>query len=420
MMHILWMTMLVVTASVSVASGKIQSETKLYGQLLEEAGKVTKENEGKLRVSLVHAFSNNLKQLDDKGLGDSRLFMDKQDVAKREQAQQQLDLFSKELGQIVDEYHQNIKPILLNNLKYKRQDKAAVQNYADLVKLFFVTKDNHYTGKPVTGLLFYKQDISDSIFSEKIVDAGMELNFPELKEAAWLTVALQMEAELNALRKLHQNDYELANKIAEQPSQPNVKPVQVKKENKHESLISAHITPFKRVSTDVAQAHITQEISKSTKVITAAVREEELPIGQRITRVQKFTRALRKLNVEQSLPLLEAEVNALVKTYRETIQPILIKNVSLKRQDAGARANKGDLFALFFRHRSNHYTGKPISGKLRYQKDVSNSLFSKKIMEVGLLVEQPNLADKLFIQDALNMEAELVVLLDKHRDYIKD
>ena len=415
-MHFIWITLVSIgMTSVTYAADLVQVEQQL---LSEMDGLLATQARSDVRIAVVHDFVKNLQKLDDKDLGDVTLFLGDRGAEKRVQAQALLQEIQSQLMTSLETYEQTVKPILLNNIKLKRDDFAKEQNRGELIQLFFSSVQNHRTGKPVTGIWAYQQDVSDSIFSTKLVDAGLKVNFPRLIEAEWMKKALDMEAELLVLREMHRG-VSIAQMQAEKSKQAD-KPRVASKVSKTASRKTAHVKSFLLDVSASALSSIEQKLLSRPKSISLAYLEKDLPSEQRLLTVQKFAQAIKQLDAEEDKESFRAALVDLVERYETSIQFILLDNISLVRADIGAKANKGDLINLFYANRSNHNTGKPILGKLRYEKDVSSSLFSTEMAEVGLLVDKPDLANAPYIQNALNMEAELAVLLQKHQEYQKD
>ncbi len=327
------------------------------------------------RASLVKHWAKALTHLDDRGLGDVKL--QNKDSAANEKA---LAALKSDIQALTTEYQQKIRGIFLNNFKFKRYDAVSRLNRDSLATLFFPSRYNHKTKRPIGGILHYKQNISDSFFSENMVDAGLLQNFPELKDEAWIQDAQTMETELLAIFNIYRE------------SADGVKFVKPKTKAERQSKVA------------VSKSHVpdglhTWSASKREKV------------------VRKFVRKLQKLDDTQPFADFKQDVVALLQTFEYTVKPILVDNVNQRRTDVGARANSGDLLGLFMENKYNHKTGKPISGKLKYEQDVS--LFSDEKKEVGYLVDDVSLQSDKVIQQALAMEQALQNLSNEHKKYLK-
>jgi hypothetical protein len=253
-----------------------------------------------------------------------------------------------------------------------------------------------------------------------VVDAGLLVNFPALAQAEWVQEALQMEAELTVLRHMHK-EYQDGYVHRERSSiSESVKSVLTMKPSTMETTaipsVAIKIAP---TPTKVTLAEVAISEGK-LKNILAEQELELLPFEERMVLVQDFSKALKNIDERKPLEAFKKDLLHIVSIYKQQVRQVLVNNVNFKRVDVGSKANRGDLHALFFPNRSNHRTGKPVTGKLLYQKDVSDSFFSTKMEDVGLLVEHPQLAQEPFIQEALQMEQELTTLLAEHVYYLAD
>jgi len=356
------------------------------------------------RESVVEKFTKRLNRIDDFNLGDPRLRAKESSVTKQA-IQSDIKNFKAQLMSIVDEYKSKVRPILLNNLKFKRTDAAADQNKGFLVQLANRNKHNHKTGRPILGLMRYPMDISDSIFSERFVDAGLLVNFPDLAEQDWVLDAINMDDELYVIRQKHR-------KFRDGMTFKKINP---KKSVSAVVLGQAKVVESKVSPSQVNQAEVNQVEVNSSEEISVA---EPLSEDKRGRMVHKFSESLRKLDGNQGIGALKSDLERIVNTYQHDIKPILVKNVNLERKDVAARGNRGDLISMFYPSSYNHKTGLPITGKLRYQKDVG-SMFETKMEDAGALVTHPELAQDPIVLAALKMEEELKILLKEHRDYLK-
>jgi len=388
-------------------------------RLIAEMESVTSTQPNEVRKDVVNDFINALQELEDKGLGDVRLFEGENNTEKRQLAQAKLEMIVSQLEGLVETYHQTVKPILLNNIKLKRKDAAYLHNQNALIKLLYSSKNNHATGKPVTGIWDYKQDVSDSLFSSRMVDAGIKVNFPELAEADWIKQALAMETELIVLRKMHLRDKIKQPEAELEPGSVDSKKVVSGEANKF-IVTNTSTSKIKILTPDISYAAI-EAIDKKLLTrphqTTVAMIEDEASAEQRMLIVQGFMKDIKRLEAENET--FKSDLVAIVETYEKTVLPILLDNISLERVDVGAKANMGNLIGLFHASFANHNTGRPILGKLRYKADVSDSFFSSEIAEVGPLIDNPEMANEPYIKNALNMEAELAALLQKHKEYLK-
>ena len=330
----------------------------LYAESKQDRSVIADEYE---RDRIVKHFVKKLSKLDDKGLGDINSDKNPDD----------LFALKREIEDLTYTYTHKVRPVLLNNIKLNRQDNGAKMNKGDLSKLMFTTKYNHKTGKPISGIFSYQQDIDDSLFGEKLVQAGLLVNFPKLKEESWVKQALKMDTELVAFRRMH-----LAYMDGAHFSRPKFKKSLVQKNTKYKQNTTSDWSIYKR--------------------------EKE---------VRKFVHKMKKLDNKQPFSAFKQDLVALLETFEQTVKPILIDNINLQRFDIGAKVNKGDLIALFYPNNKNYYTGKPVSSKL------SHGGSSKH--DIGYLVAQPELAQDDVVKRALVMEAELAKLLQEHKTYLE-
>ncbi len=349
--YVLWMmlfsTCVWADESLDIAAVKhaLIQESKQQGrQVIEDAYQ---------RDRIVHHFVKKLAKLDDLGLGDVQREQNKQDLVKLQH----------KIEALLHTYQTEVRPVLLNNIKLKRKDSGARMNKVDLSKLVFPTKYNHKTRRPIAGVFHYKQDIDDSLFGEHWVDAGLLVNFPELKNQAWVRDALRMDAELLAFWRIHMAYMD---------------GIAVKK-NKITKQSQVHVS-----ASDVNQA------------------VHDLPAHQRERLVRKFVRRLQKLDASQPWSELRQALQTLLASYAKTIQPILVDNVNQRRVDVGARANKGDLIGLFYDKHRKGRVGTPITDVLQHY-----------------IAAQPALADDAVVKQALAMEQSLAQLRKEHMAYLQ-
>lgn len=313
------------------------------------------------RDNIVKHFIKKLSKLDDMGLGDVNGDKNKID----------LSFLKREIEGLTHIYINNVRPILLNNIKLKRKGNGARMNKVELSKLVFATKYNHKTRKPIAGIFSYQQDIDDSLFGEKFVTAGLWVNFPQLKGELWVEQALQMDVELAAFRLMH----------------------------------LAYLDGIKFSRNKVHKSSIQLKINQAQSKLS------DWPAYKREKAVRKFVRRIQKLDDKQPFSEFKQALEVLLKTFDDTVKPILVDNVNMQRSDIGARSNKGDLISLFYPHKRNYKTGKPISSKL------THGAGSEK--ELGYLLRQPDLTEDSVVKAALVMEAELAKLLQEHKAYLK-
>jgi len=353
------------------------------------------------RMKLIHEFVKRLRSLDDLGLGSPAL---QAEGAERDEHALRLERLVVRIQSLLQDYHHVIKPVLLNNIKLKRSDDIAKQNQGELFILFRKTKYNHRTARPISGILHYKADISTSIFSEKLVDAGLLVNFPNLAQEPWVMDALAMEDELLVFFRMHRESLD---------------GVIYEKTNEAVSL-SQDVASTKPVSQILSKGIDRKSLVATEKALQkrAASTAKPLPAQERRRDVHRFVKALQSLGKVQDVALLKKEMALVVSMYQDMISPILLNNVKLKREDDAAKQNSGELLSLFFANRHNHHTGKPVSGILRYQHDISSFFAPPQWEDAGWLVVYPDLADDKVIQDALVMESELTVLAEQHRKYL--
>ncbi|MDQ7005412.1 MAG: hypothetical protein Q9N67_11035 [Ghiorsea sp.] len=312
------------------------------------------------RDRAVRHLVKKLAKFDDKGLGDVAGDKNKDDLA----------LVKREIESLTYIYTHQVRPILLNNIKLKRRDKGAKLNRTDVSKLMFKTSYNHKTRKPIAGIFYYQQDIDDNFFSEKWVNAGLLVNFPELKEEPWVKEALQMDVELMALLRMH------------------VEYMDGVRFTQHK---------MKKSAVQVDDTHVQSKVSA-------------LSAHQREKVVRKFIRKLERLDDDQPFMALKQDLEKLLETFEHTVKPVLVDNVNMRRKDMASRANRGDLISLFYPNSKNYKTGKPISSKLQHQEDGHM---------VGYLVENSALNYDAVVQKSLKMEAELMDLFKEHKAYLQ-
>ena len=313
------------------------------------------------RDRVVHHFVKKLSKLDDMGLGDVRV----------EQARDKLAVLKGKVEALVHTYQTEVRPILLNNVLLKRKDSGARMNKVDVSKLMFPTPYNHKTRRPIAGIFHYKQDMDDSLWHEKWVDAGLLVRFPDIEQEDWVQDALRMDAELMAFWRIHLSYMDGIR-------------VQKNKAYKHSSV------------------QVKKDADKGASKKLSGYEREVL--------VRKFVRRLQKLDDGQPWQDFRHSLQVLVEEYRANIKPVLVDNVNLNRVDRGAKANKGELISLFYPHRRNYKTGLPVSGKLSHEEDGQ---------PVGYLVDNPDLRQDTVVQQALVMEKELRQLLGEHKQYLK-
>ncbi|MDX8387734.1 MAG: hypothetical protein R8M46_04260 [Ghiorsea sp.] len=356
------------------------------------------------RWSIIRDFVKDLKNLNDLELGSPELLAASNDSVNDDEQESKIKLFAEHMKEIFLNYQTSVKPILLNNVKLKRRDDFAKQNKGELSGLFSKVINNHRTGRPVTGILNYKVDVSDSFFSEEIVDAGLLINFPELEHEIWVSDALRMEDELLVLYRMHRTYLD---------------GIKYEKANQSE-VISKAISSKKIGSYALLKGEDLESLAATEKALhVIPISKSKAATPQtRVDSIHTFVRSLKKVNVGQDIRLLKEDLVSIVSMYHEQVKPILMDNVKLNRDDDAAKQNSGELLSLFFPHSRNHHTGKPISGMLRYQQDVSSFFSEEKLEEAGVLTEHPELEKEKFIQDALTMESELIVLAEQHRKYL--
>jgi len=267
---------------------------------------------------------------------------------------------------LLNTYQHKVRPILLNNLKFKRKDSVAQLNKADLSTLVFPTKYNHKTRKPIAGIFAYKQNISDSWFDKHMVDAGLFNNFPELKHEAWVQDVLDMDRELAAFWRIHKS------------YQDGMK--------------------FTRPKT---LAEKQSQVQVDHRVVLSAV--HDWPAYKREKVVRKFIRQLQKVKKLKGVPDIKQALQPLQRLFEETVKPILVDNVNMQRKDIGARANKGDLIGLFYDAHIKGRVGKPLQKLL--QPYLDEQIISK---------------DDAWVAQALGMENTLFKLRQEHIAYLKN
>ena len=329
----------------------------LYAESKQERPVVDDEYK---RDRVVRHLVKRLAKFDDKGLGDVKSTKNAED----------LTVLKQEVENLTDIYNNKVRPVLLNNIKLKRRDKGAKLNRTDLSKLMFKTSYNHKTRRPIAGIFSYQQDIDGSLFSEEFVPAGLLVNFPELQEESWVKEALQMDVELTALLRMH-------------------------KEYMDGVRFAKHQTKKSAVQVDDTL------VQPKLSALSAHQREKV---------VRKFVRKLERLDDNQSFMAFKQDLGKLIDTFEQTVKPVLVDNVNMRRKDMAARANRGDLISLFYPSSKSYKTGKPVTSKLQHQEDGHM---------VGYLVEDSSLSRDAVVQKALKMEAELMDLFKEHKAYLQ-
>ncbi len=347
------------------------------------------------RAKVVHHFTKQLEKFDDKGLGDIKRV--------KPEAQEDLIALKQNIQQLLGEYYEAVRPILLNNLKLKRKDNGVKANRVDLSRLMFPTKYNYKTHRPIVGIFKHKQNISDSIFSSNMVDAGILVNYPELKHASWVQEAMKMDKELITIWRMHRSYIDGVKFERKQTIKSEVK---VKAET--QKVMSSVVVPAPKPlqSNDGLKNSVdttSEQIETTTNSLSAYKRE-------RI--IRKFIRSLEGLDDNKPFPEFREDLTQLLETFESIVKPILVDNVNLQRVDIGARANKGDLISLFHEHKRNYYTGKPVMGKLKHNGGSAQGL--------GYLLVQPELEQDDIVKAALLMEEDLAQLLKEHKSYLKE
>jgi len=332
---------------------------QLYAESKQDRAVIADEYQ---RDNIVKHFVKKLSKLDDKGLGD----------VNSDKNQDDFTVVKREIESLTYTYIHKVRPILLNNVKLKRKDNGAMMNKVELSKLMFASKYNHKTRKPIAGIFSYKQDIDDSLFGENLVPAGLFVNFPQLKEAPWVKQALKMDVELAAFRRMH----------------------------------LAYMDGIKFTHNQFKKSSVQKSVQYESSMVS------DWPAYKREKVVRKFVRKMQNLDDKQSFSAFKQDLVTLIATFEQTVKPILIDNINMRRFDIGARANKGDLISLFYPNNRNYKTGKPISSKLYHGGSSEH--------ELGYLVAQPELAQDNVVQRALVMETELAKLLQEHKIYLKN
>jgi len=297
------------------------------------------------RKQLVKQWSKKLAKLDDRRLGDVK--------DKVSDASQLLDL-QHDVESILKMYRSHVRDILLNNVKFERKGDVARDNQSNLALLSFPTKYNHKTKNPIGGILHYEQNISDSIFSREMVDAGLLVNYPDLEHAEWVQDAINMQNELRGFQRLHM----------------------------------AYIDGIKFISTTV------HEINESAVTIDTT-QNESLPDFKRERIVREFINSVLKLKQDETSTSFKKHLVEVLATYENKVKPILVNNVNMKRKDVAAESNKGELVKLFYIRSNPSHKKKPISD----------------------IIPTDIRADKV-VQKALVMESELKTLFEEHKDYL--
>jgi len=337
---------------------------RLWAEAEQQSRPVVED--GDKRDVIVRHFVKKLAKFDDRGLGDVRLFAEGDAQKIKQDKQAELQGLVQDLQALLNTYQHKVRPILLNNLKFKRKDSVAQLNKADLSTLVFPTKYNHKTRKPIAGIFAYKQNISDSWFDKHMVDAGLFNNFPELKHEAWVQDVLDMDRELAAFWRIHKS------------YQDGMK--------------------FTRPKT---LAEKQSQVQVDHRVVLSAV--HDWPAYKREKVVRKFIRQLQKVKKLKGVPDIKQALQPLQRLFEETVKPILVDNVNMQRKDIGARANKGDLIGLFYDAHIKGRVGKPL------QKLLQPYLDEKIVSEHDAWVTQ-----------ALGMENTLFKLRQEHIAYLKN
>lgn len=325
--------------------------------------------------------------------------------------------FMQDVEAVLMEYKQHIKPLLLNNLRFHRSDDMAKLNKGELEGLFF-TKRHQQKGVPFSGLLAY-EDGGQA--------AGLAVLNPNIKEMPTIAQALMMESELRYFLQAHIDDQKASTlqqrKAAR--SQQSLKIVFPEK-----AVSSAHLgrVSVGTIATNTDEQH--QALRQRLELEIREVAASDLSEDERMTRVNHFAAMVTRLDdqglgsvktqgwdesiSQPKIAMFLSDLQALVSEY-EHIKPILMANIQYASDDVAADVNYGALLSLFHSHRRNYFTGKPISGLLQHQQDVSESWFSHQYTDAGVLLNFPELEKHEVVQQAIMLEAELLVLLDMQK-----
>lgn len=366
------------------------------------------------RIPSIRPFIRAFKRLNADGWEDAV----REDNAAKMKAEQLA--FMQDVEALLMEYEQHIKPLLLNNLRFHRADEMAKLHQGELQDLFF-TKRHKQQGVPFSGLLAY-EDGGQA--------AGLVVLRPDIQNMPSITQALIMESELHYLLRAHIDDQKVSASQQRKAAynQQSLKLVLPKKE-----VLAAHPGLVSVGTVAVYQDEQKQAMQQRLALEIGEVKASDLSASVRMDRVDHFVATCQHLddqglgNVkipawdeamsQQKIAIFLADLQALIGEYAQ-IKPILMANIQHPSDDVAADVNYGALLSLFRSHRRNYFTAKPVSGLLRHQQDVSESWFGHEYADAGVLVNFPELEHHEVVQQAIMLEAELVVLLDMQKQVL--
>ena len=392
----------------SAAQASTYDLNQVHSALISEIEKLQVQTMPELsveeRMAKVERFVFDLKKLNDFGLGSPDLA----GKAKSTEVVANLAKLKAYLQELETSYQKDVRPLLVQNIRQQQVDKGAKHNKGSLIALFFSTKNNHRTGKFMSGIWAYQESVSTSLFSSKQVDAGLVVNFPELTDEDWVKEAFRMEGELLALLRMHR---EYLDGAEYKKRDSDVIASDQKKVAIRSPLLKAKITLSQEYGMDMVEV----EKSLQAFVYSSEVQPEE---QKRMSMIQDFVKNLKQL--DENNEGFEESLFKLVAYYQQNVKPVLVGNVRTGRADLASRNNAGEILSLFYKKKENHFTGKPVTGKLLYEVDNSSFFEEEQWVEVGFLAEHPELKESQTIKDALLMEAELKVLSMQHYQYLND
>lgn len=372
--------------------------------------------ESSQRIGLVHDFVYRFKNLNADVIDDT---LESNDEQARINAWSD---FKQDVSEVLVLY-QLARPVLLANVQLELRDEAANLNKGELYNLFFFTKRHQQKNQPFSGLLAYTSDDG--------VAFGVAAVQPDWLDDAVVQQALMMEEELKVLREKHR--YYLQTQQLEQQAKRQDKVKAARKEKrKMQQAIQGRVDTG--TFAPISETALTQVQPALTQAIAAAT-DDTLPSKQRIKLVHDFVQACKHiddlglgsaeaLTWEVSIQLakkkdFELQLQNIVAQY-QSVKPVLLQNIKLQRGDEAVQLNVGDMLSVFYSHRRNYHTGKPISGLLRHQSKKSLGWLESKTIDAGVLVQFPELEQSDMIQAAIQLETEFAALLQQHQDYLQN
>jgi len=366
----------------------------------------------KQRVNLVKNFARSFKKLDADELDAALLSGD---------VQAQASAWSAFEGEVVDvlALYQHARPVLLANVQLQLRDQAAELNKGELNFLFFLIKRHQQKEQPFSGLLSFQSEDGEAL--------GLAATKPEWLGQTFVQQALLMEEELRLLREKHNAYFAATPESVQKKHEEAAKKFSQQIKANQKKVASRSVADVFALQINEVQPRLLEEIrDTNSAALSANARMKS------VSEFAKFGRKLTDFDLGSADALLmgsDGQVQkqqafmALLEEFRARyllVKPILFQNIKLQRDDAAAKVNRGDLQSLFYRHHRNHYTGKPVSGLLRFQDKESVGWFDEKMIDAGVLVQFPGLVQEKSIQAAILVESELAALLVMHQDYLED